>query len=92
MTTDLQAQRSIAEGFFGSTEQRSRTRQIEARPVEFLQIVQWEEGGGRLGGVVEVVVLQQLHTESSPDTTPRTSDISGSHNKAETDITEFGPC
>lgn len=91
MTTDLQAQRSIAEGSFGSTEQRSRTRQIEARPVEFLQIVQGEEGGGRLGGVVEVVVLQQLQTESS-HTTSRTSGISGSHNKAETDIAEFGPC
>lgn len=62
MTTDLQAQRSIAEGSFGSAEQRNRTRQIDTRPVEILQIVQREEGGGRLGGVVDVVVLQQLQT------------------------------
>lgn len=60
MTTDLEAQRSIAQGSFGSTEQRSGTRQIETRPAEVLQIIQREEGGGRLGGVVEIVVLQQL--------------------------------
>lgn len=58
--TDLQAERSVGEGFGGSAEQSSRTRQVETRPAEVLQLVRREEFRGGTSRVVNVIVLQQL--------------------------------
>lgn len=72
--TDLQAQGSSVKGSFSPTQQRRGAGQVEARPVERLQVIGWEKGRGRLGRVVQVVVLQQLqHKQAFPQT----------HNKAE---------
>lgn len=60
LASDLQAQRSVGEGGGGSAEQSGRTRQAKARPAEVLQLVRREEVRGRLGRVVNVIVLQQL--------------------------------
>lgn len=66
--TDLQAQRSTS-GSFASTEQRRRTRQVETRPAQLLQVIGWKKGRGRLGRVVHVVILQQLqHKQKVPHT------------------------
>ena len=58
-TSDLQAQRPGGEVSGGATEHSARTRQVETRPSEVLQLVR-RENVRRIGRVVEVIVLQQL--------------------------------
>lgn len=60
MVTDLQAERPTGEVCVGTAEQCCGARQVEARPAEVLQLVWREQVRGWCGGVIHVIVLQQL--------------------------------
>lgn len=59
-TAHLQAERSVGGGGSISAEQSGQTRQVEARPPEVLKVIRREKVRGRVGRVVDVIVLQQL--------------------------------